>query len=94
MLDKKKIIGIALNNMEFKTQAMIRRYFGSNRYYYGYSYGYGNPKVNPEPGFWGRFDRKTKDVKTANGKARPAGEKGRSIRLLFYLKYRQVMCTR
>ena len=38
LLDKKKIIGVVLNNMEFKTKAMIRRYFGTHRYYYDYRY--------------------------------------------------------
>jgi protein-tyrosine kinase len=50
-LDKKKIIGAVLNNMEFKTEAMIRRYFGSNRYYDDYR----NSKLHPEPGIWGKF---------------------------------------
>jgi protein-tyrosine kinase len=37
-LDKDKIIGVVLNNVEFKTQGMTRRYFGSDRKYYGYHY--------------------------------------------------------
>jgi hypothetical protein len=54
--------------MEFKTQAMIRRYFGSNRYYYGYHEGYGYPKADTKPGFWGRFRSKAKDAKMSRGK--------------------------
>lgn len=38
LLDKKKIIGVVLNDLEFKTEALIRRYFGSDRYYYNYQY--------------------------------------------------------
>ncbi len=36
MLDKKKILGMVLNKQEFKTEALIRRYFGTNRYYDNY----------------------------------------------------------
>lgn len=49
-VDKKKIIGVVLNNMEFKTHAMIRRYFGTHRYYYDYRYS----KLHPEPTGWGK----------------------------------------
>ena len=66
-LDKKKIIGVVLNNMEFKTEAMIRRYFGSNRYYYDYH----NSKLHPEPGIWGKFRSLTRDGKIFLGKLRP-----------------------
>ena len=45
LVDKKKIIGVVLNNLEFKTKAMIRRYFGTHRYYYDYRYS----KQHPEP---------------------------------------------
>jgi protein-tyrosine kinase len=59
MLDKTKIIGAVLNNMEFKTEAMIRRYFGTNRYYYDYRYS----KTHPEPGNWMKFISLTNDAK-------------------------------
>ena len=49
-LDKKKIIGVVLNSLEFKTKAMIRRYFGTHRYYYDYRYS----KLHPEPTGWGK----------------------------------------
>lgn len=32
LIDKKKIIGVVLNQVEFKTEALIRRYFGTDRY--------------------------------------------------------------
>lgn len=70
LLDKKKIVGAVLNNMEFKTEAMIRRYFGTNRYYYDYRYS----KVNPEPGIWGKFRSLTTGVKMFLGKSRPGGK--------------------
>ena len=67
LLDKKKIIGAVLNNVEFKTEAMIRRYFGTNRYYYDYHYF----KSDLEPGIWGKFRSLTRDVKIFLGKLRP-----------------------
>jgi protein-tyrosine kinase len=67
LLDKKKIIGAVLNNMEFKTEAMIRRYFGTNRYYYDYRYS----KSDLNPGIWGKFRSLTRDAKMFLGKLRP-----------------------
>jgi len=67
LLDKKKIIGVVLNNMEFKTEAMIRRYFGTNRYYYNYRYF----KEELKPGIRGRFRSLASDVKMFLGKLRP-----------------------
>jgi protein-tyrosine kinase len=66
LLDKKKIIGAVLNNMEFKTEAMIRRYFGTNRYYYDYRYS----KSHPEQGMWGKFRSLARDVKMFLGRPR------------------------
>jgi exopolysaccharide/PEP-CTERM locus tyrosine autokinase len=40
-LDKEKIIGVVLNDINFKSQGLYSRYFGSDGYYY-YGYGYGN----------------------------------------------------
>ena len=37
-LDKEKILGVVLNDLEFKTDAMNRRNFGTDRYYYDYRY--------------------------------------------------------
>jgi exopolysaccharide/PEP-CTERM locus tyrosine autokinase len=38
MLQTEKIIGVVLNDMEFKSPALHSRYFGTNRYYYKYGY--------------------------------------------------------
>lgn len=38
LLKKEKILGVILNRLEFKTQALIRRYFGTHSYYYDYRY--------------------------------------------------------
>ncbi len=59
LLDKKKIMGVVLNNLEFKTKALFRRYFGTHRYYYDYRYA----KSHPEPGIWGRFIALGGDIK-------------------------------
>jgi len=53
VLDKEKILGIVLNNLEFKTNAMIRKHFGSDRYYYNYNYDYAG--VEPPSGVWGKI---------------------------------------
>ena len=39
-LDKEKIIGVVLNDINFKSSGLYSRYFGSDGYYY-YGYGYG-----------------------------------------------------
>lgn len=66
-LDKKKIIGTVLNGMDFKTEAMIRRYFGTNRYYYDYHYS----KMDQQQGNWKKFVAAAKDMKLFFGKRRP-----------------------
>lgn len=48
LLNKNKVLGIVLNNMEFKTKAMLQRYFGANHQYYDYRYS----KTHPQPGLW------------------------------------------
>jgi exopolysaccharide/PEP-CTERM locus tyrosine autokinase len=73
LLDKKKIIGAVLNNMEFKTEAMIRRYFGTNRYYYDYRYF----KSDLKPGIWGKFRSLATDAKMFLGKLRPRKKEDR-----------------
>jgi exopolysaccharide/PEP-CTERM locus tyrosine autokinase len=45
-LDKDKILGVVLNDLEFKTQALIRRNFGTDRYYYNYRYS--SPRPAPK----------------------------------------------
>ncbi len=42
-LDREKILGVVLNDLEFKTQALIRRNFGTDHYYYDYRYASGHP---------------------------------------------------
>jgi exopolysaccharide/PEP-CTERM locus tyrosine autokinase len=51
LLNKNKILGVILNNIQFKTKAMFQRYFGTNHQYYDYRYS----KMHPEPGFWGKL---------------------------------------
>ena len=65
-LDKGKIIGFVLNDLEFKSHGQSSRYFGSDGYYhkygYGYKYGYGKSKAEPPSSHWGkllRFIRKS-----------------------------------
>jgi exopolysaccharide/PEP-CTERM locus tyrosine autokinase len=38
-LEKEKILGMVLNDLQFKSSGLINRYFGSNDSYYGYRYG-------------------------------------------------------
>ena len=38
LLQTEKIIGVVLNDMDFKSSALHSRYFGTDRYYYNYSY--------------------------------------------------------
>ena len=40
-LEKEKIIGFVLNDVQFKSSGLSSRYFGSDGYYYKYGYGYG-----------------------------------------------------
>jgi exopolysaccharide/PEP-CTERM locus tyrosine autokinase len=73
LLDNKKIIGVVLNNMQFKTEAMIKRYFGTNRYYYDYHYS----KGHPEPGIGGKFRALMGDMKMFFGKPRSGKKEDR-----------------
>ena len=60
-LDKGKIIGFVLNDLEFKSHGQSSRYFGSDGYHYkygyGYRYGYGKSKAQPPPSRWGKLFR-------------------------------------
>ncbi len=38
-----KVIGVILNQIQFKSRGLFKKYFGADRYYYGY-YGYGSGK--------------------------------------------------
>lgn len=59
LLNKNKILGVVLNNMQFKTEAMFQRYFGANRQYYDYRYA----KMHPEPGFLGKLSLFINNIK-------------------------------
>jgi exopolysaccharide/PEP-CTERM locus tyrosine autokinase len=54
-LDKGKILGLVLNDLEFKSPGLSSRYFGTGGYYhkngygYGYGYGYGHGKKKAKP---------------------------------------------
>lgn len=74
LVDKNKIIGVVLNNMQFKTEAMIKRYFGTNRYYYNYHY---PSKGRPEPGIGGKFRALMGDMKMFFGKPRSGKKEDR-----------------
>jgi len=58
-LDKDKILGVVLNDVNFKYSALGARYFGGDGYSYGYGYGYGKPK-EPEKNFLRKFFRPKK----------------------------------
>ena len=59
LLNKNKILGVVLNNMEFKTKAMLQRYFGADHQYYDYR----QAKMHPEPGFLGKLSLLMADIK-------------------------------
>lgn len=50
VIGKEKILGVVLNQIDFKSSGLSKRYFGSNGYY-NYGYGYG-PKPQEEPKGW------------------------------------------
>lgn len=58
-LDKDKILGVVLNDVNFKYSALGARYFGGDGYNYGYGYGYGKPK-EAEKKFLSNFFRSKK----------------------------------
>ena len=63
-LEKGKILGVVLNDLNFKSTALYARYFGSGSYYYRYGYG---PRNSDHKGRWGklfssgRYRKKIKD---------------------------------
>jgi exopolysaccharide/PEP-CTERM locus tyrosine autokinase len=67
LLKKEKILGVVLNSLEFKTQAMIRRYFGTHRYYYDYRYS----KAHPELSKWQKVASLAGDMKAFVTKLKP-----------------------
>jgi protein-tyrosine kinase len=50
-VDKKKIIGVVLNDIEFKTSSLNSRYFGSRDGYYGYY----SKMRKPQPKSWKKW---------------------------------------
>jgi exopolysaccharide/PEP-CTERM locus tyrosine autokinase len=55
-LEKKKIFGLVLNDVEFKSSGLSSRYFGSDGYSYRYGYGYGYGKRGGKPqSRWGKI---------------------------------------
>ena len=58
-LDKDKILGVVLNDVNFKYSALGARYFGGDGYSYGYGYGYGKRK-EVEKKFLSNFFRSKK----------------------------------
>lgn len=59
VIDKEKILGVVLNDLDFITNAMIRRNFGTHRYYYDYRYA----KLPPKASLWGRIAAVAGDMK-------------------------------
>jgi Mrp family chromosome partitioning ATPase len=55
-LEKKKILGLVLNDLQFKSSGLSSRYFGSDgySYRYGYGYGYGRKEGKPQSR-WGKI---------------------------------------
>lgn len=47
LLNRDKILGVVLNGMQFKTKALIQRYFGADHQYYDYRYS----RMHPDTGF-------------------------------------------
>jgi protein-tyrosine kinase len=45
LLGRDNILGLVLNDIEFKSSGLFMRYFGSNKYYYGYGYEQKSPPV-------------------------------------------------
>jgi len=66
LLNKNKILGVVLNNMQFKTKALFQRYFGANHQYYDYRHA----KMNPEPGKWDKFVAAAKNMQIFFAKLR------------------------
>jgi len=46
-IDKEKIIGVVLNDVEFKTKNMTQKHFGAKYQYYDYRSARGNPEPQP-----------------------------------------------
>jgi len=53
-MEKGKILGFVLNDVQFKSPGLSSRYFGSGGYYYryGYGYGYGKDRAKSQKRRW------------------------------------------
>lgn len=71
LVDKSKVMGVILNNMEFKTKALIQRYFGTNHKYYDYRYA----KNHPEPSVWSKLGMVAKDMSMMFSKSKSIKKK-------------------
>jgi len=49
-LEKEKILGFVLNDLQLKSSGLSSRYFGSDSSYYGYGYGYGQTRKENKKG--------------------------------------------
>lgn len=54
-IEKQKILGFVLNNIQFKSSGLSSRYFGSDDYYY--KYGYRKGMTTPLQSHWGKLFR-------------------------------------
>ena len=68
LINKKKILGVILNNMQFKTKALFQRYFGADHQYYDYRHA----KMYPEPGFLGKLSSLIDKIKNIFQKLWPS----------------------
>lgn len=59
LLGKEKILGVVLNDLQFKSSGLFSRYFGSNGYYYGY--GVDKKRTQPQNRWTGMFRSKGKN---------------------------------
>jgi exopolysaccharide/PEP-CTERM locus tyrosine autokinase len=57
-IEKGKLLGFVLNDLQFRSSGLSSRYFGSGGYYYryryGYGYGYGKNKAKSQKRHWGK----------------------------------------
>jgi exopolysaccharide/PEP-CTERM locus tyrosine autokinase len=56
-LEKEKILGFVLNDLQFKSAGLFSRYFGSDGYYYKYGYVYSKGDQG-QKGLWNKLFRK------------------------------------
>jgi hypothetical protein len=52
---------VVLNDVEFRSKSLFKRYFGSDGYYARYGYGYGRKPVEEKAG-WRKLLKKKRSV--------------------------------